>query len=69
MLFYVSWHASEVKFTVVFSSICVIRWPSIRNLYTDNIFFSFTVFHLRAIPLSSKNAEDFDTTEVLTSDM
>ena len=26
-------HASEVKFTVVFSLICVIRWPSIRNLY------------------------------------
>ena len=34
MPFYVSWHASEVKFTVVFSSICVIRWPSIRNLYS-----------------------------------
>ena len=43
MLFYVSWHASEVKFTVVFSSICVIRWPSVRNLYSDPDFF-FQVF-------------------------
>ena len=36
MPFGVSSRASEVKFTVEFSSICVIRWPSVRNLYNNN---------------------------------